>query len=61
MKPLSYITARIAIGQLLPHKTTFKDTPELKSVFLNNEPEAKFFGPDWRTVFTQVLEYLKTS
>lgn len=59
MKNLSFISAQITIRQLLEGRVKFKDTPTLKSVFLNNEPEARFFGPDWKTVTEAVIESLK--
>lgn len=41
----------------LGHTVVLKDEP-IPSVFLDHEPAARFYGPDWFTVYTAVREYI---
>lgn len=60
LKKLSFISAQITIRQLLaPRKVKFRNAPDMKSVFLDNDSSATFFAPTWAEVTEQVIETLK--
>lgn len=60
---VSKVVIEIVVRQLLGTRHKFKlrvdgtDTSPIYSVYLDNEPAARFFGPDWTSVLDQILRH----